>query len=59
MVSFITDELVKHFLHSNLGYALLGRVLAGKFSGTSYEFWLEQYVFSPLGMKNTGFNLDW
>ena len=43
---------------SNLGYALISRVLAEKFAGNDYEGWVQRNILIPLGMRNTGFNLD-
>ncbi|XP_068721013.1 putative beta-lactamase-like 1 isoform X2 [Montipora capricornis] len=44
--------------YSNLGYALISRVLAEKFAGNDYEGWVQRNILIPLGMRNTGFNLD-
>ncbi|KAL9972637.1 hypothetical protein ACROYT_G018984 [Oculina patagonica] len=43
--------------YSNLGYALIARVLAEKFANDDYEGWVQRNIFDPLGMKNTGFDL--
>lgn len=37
--------------YSNLGYCFLGRVVA-KVSGQSYEEYVQQHVFAPLGVTN-------
>lgn len=42
---------------SNLGYALIARVLAEKFANNDYEGWVQRNIFYPLGMTNTGFDL--
>lgn len=41
------------FGYSSLGYVLLGHVIE-KVSGKSYETFLEDNIFEPLGMKDTG-----
>ncbi len=45
--------------YSNSGYILLGYLIQ-QVSGETYESFLQEHIFSPLGMKNTGFdqNLD-
>ena len=40
--------------YSNLGYLVLGEVIS-EVSGTSYEEYLRDEIFSPLGMDRTGF----
>jgi putative ATP-binding cassette transporter len=40
------------FEYSNLNYSLLGAIIE-KVSGVSFEEYLEQRVFTPLGMENT------
>lgn len=42
---------------SNLGYALISRVLAEKFANNDYEGWVQTNILIPLGMRNSGFNL--
>ena len=42
------------FDYSNSGYFLLGAVLE-QVSGESYEILLQQRIFGPLGMKNSGY----
>jgi CubicO group peptidase (beta-lactamase class C family) len=44
----------KKFNYSNSGYFLLGAVLE-QISGTSYEQLLNDRIFTPLGMKNSGY----
>lgn len=44
--------------YSNLGYALIARILAEKFANSDYEGWVQRNILIPLGMRNTGFNLD-
>lgn len=41
------------FEYSNSGYYLLGLIIEGA-TGQPYEDYLQQYIFTPLGMKNTG-----
>ena len=43
--------------YSNIGYVLLGLVIE-KVSGLSYEDWMEEHIFSPLGMADTGVYSD-
>lgn len=40
--------------YSNTGYNLLGKIIE-KVSGMSYEKYLQENIFKPLGMKNTGY----
>ena len=56
----LQDFNKRHFIvyYSNLGYALLSRVLAEKFANSDYEGWVQRNILMPLGMRNTGFNLD-
>jgi CubicO group peptidase (beta-lactamase class C family) len=44
------------FAYSNSGYFLLGAVIE-KVTGKSYETFLKEAIFDPLGMKDTGY--DW
>lgn len=43
--------------YSNLGYALLGRIIANV-SGQPYKEFVQQSLFTPLGMAATGFDVD-
>jgi CubicO group peptidase (beta-lactamase class C family) len=43
------------FAYSNSGYFLLGAVIE-KVTGESYEAFLKEAVFDPLGMKDTGYD---
>ncbi|WP_353217562.1 serine hydrolase domain-containing protein [Sandarakinorhabdus sp.] len=42
--------------YSNLGYAMLGRIVANR-SGQPFEAEIARRIFTPLGMAATGFNL--
>ena len=50
--------LLLFLFYSNLGYALIARVLAEKFASNNYEGWVQRNILIPLGMRNTGFNLN-
>jgi CubicO group peptidase (beta-lactamase class C family) len=43
------------FHYSNSGYFLLGAIIE-KVSGKSYETFLKEAIFDPLGMKDTGYD---
>lgn len=43
--------------YSNLGYALLGNIIS-KVAGISYQQYLKENIFLPLGMKNTYWEID-
>ena len=60
LMGSLQDFNKRHFIvyYSNLGYALLSRVLAEKFANSDYEGWVQRNILMPLGMRNTGFNLD-
>jgi len=45
----------ERFNYSNSGYFLLG-LLVEKLSGKTYEEMLTEHIFSPLGMKDSGFD---
>lgn len=42
--------------YSNLGYALLGRIVSNV-SGTSYQNYIRQQIMAPLGMSSTGYDI--
>ena len=42
--------------YSNLGYALLGRIIANA-SGQPYKDFVQRLLFTPLGMASTGFDV--
>lgn len=44
------------FEYSNLGYALLGRIISNV-SGRSYKDYIEQTIMRPLGMDATGYDI--
>jgi CubicO group peptidase (beta-lactamase class C family) len=44
-------------MYSNLGFALLGRVVAEAVFGSTYETALENVVLKPLGLARTGANV--
>lgn len=43
--------------YSNSGYIVLGAIIE-RVSGQSYEAFLQEHVFTPLGMANTGYEHD-
>ncbi|MGA2176117.1 MAG: serine hydrolase [Verrucomicrobiota bacterium] len=45
----------ERFAYSNSGYVLLGYIVE-KASGQSYEQFVQQFVFKPLGMKDSGYD---
>ncbi|MDH5218457.1 MAG: beta-lactamase family protein, partial [Gammaproteobacteria bacterium] len=45
------------YAFSNLGYVLLGMVIENV-TGLSYKEYVQKNIIEPLGMKNTGFDLD-
>lgn len=45
------------FLYSNDGYGLLGAIIE-QASGTSYEQYLRDSLFTPAGMRRTGYTFD-
>jgi len=45
----------KNWSYSNSGYILLGYIIE-QASGQSYEMFLQQNIFEPLQMKNTGYD---
>lgn len=44
------------FRYSNSGYVLLGYIIE-RVSGESYATFLQQHIFTPLGMHNTGYDV--
>jgi CubicO group peptidase (beta-lactamase class C family) len=44
----------EQFAYSNAGYVLLAYIIE-QVSGQSYEAFLQQAIFTPLGMRNTGY----
>lgn len=46
----------EQFEYSNIGYSILGRIIELA-SGLEYEAFLNQYLFIPAGMKQTGYVL--
>ena len=51
-LDFAPDE---KYAYSNSGYYLLG-VIIEKVSGVTYADFLQENIFTPLGMKNTGYD---
>ncbi|HEY0100075.1 MAG TPA: serine hydrolase [Pyrinomonadaceae bacterium] len=51
-LDFVAGE---KFNYSNTGYYLLG-VVVERAAGKSYEDFVQENIFTPLGMKNTGFD---
>ena len=43
--------------YSNLGYALLGRLLTENLLNKTFECWVKEEILDPLGMYNTGFQI--
>lgn len=46
----------ERFSYSNSGYVLLGHIIE-KASGKSYDAFLRENLFAPLGMKDTGYDV--
>lgn len=44
--------------YSNLGYALLGRLLTEKLLNTTFEEWTKANILTPLGLQHTGFTIN-
>jgi CubicO group peptidase (beta-lactamase class C family) len=62
VVSLINETAMAHppgivGMYSNSGYNMLAHAL-DKASGVEYPKYLQRQIFSPLGMKNTGFAWD-
>lgn len=51
------QEIGTRATYSNLGYDLLGLIVE-EVSGLNYEDYLQQYIFEPAGMTNSGLNLE-
>lgn len=51
-LDFVPGEKMSY---SNSGYFLLGNIIE-KVSGKSYENFVQENIFTPLGMKNTGYD---
>ena len=45
----------ERFIYSDINFILLG-ILVHKVSGTSLDQYIQEHVFNPLGMKDSGFN---
>ena len=43
--------------YSNLGYALLGRLISENVLNTTFEKWVHQEILDPLKMNSTGFEI--
>ena len=49
----------ERYSYSNVGYSILGRIIELA-AGQSYEAFLNEYLFTPAGMKQTGYLLpEW
>ena len=44
--------------YSNLGYALLGRLLTERLLNTTFESWVRKKILEPVGMTRTGFEIS-
>ena len=55
-VSKLLSEPGEKYSYSNVGYSILGRIIELT-SGQSYEAFLNEYLFSPAGMLQTGYLL--
>ena len=60
MLAKLTDKPLdfspgEKFAYNNSGYYLLGMIVE-KVSGKTYEQFLQENIFTPLGMKNTGYD---
>ncbi|WP_230936554.1 serine hydrolase domain-containing protein [Psychroserpens luteolus] len=54
--SKLLSEPGEKYSYSNTGYSILGRIIELS-SGQSYETFLNEYLFAPAGMKQTGYLL--
>ncbi|MDH5401401.1 MAG: serine hydrolase [Candidatus Heimdallarchaeota archaeon] len=54
---YITDIPGKRLYYFNIGYTLLGRIIE-LVSGMSLNEYLQQNIFSPLGMENSSFIVE-
>lgn len=50
-LEFVPGERMNY---SNYGYILLGQIIS-KCSGTSYDNYIKEHIFKPLGMNNSGY----
>jgi len=62
MLAKLTDKPLdfspgEKFAYNNSGYYLLGMIVE-KVSGKTYEQFLQENIFTPLGMKNTGYDVS-
>jgi CubicO group peptidase (beta-lactamase class C family) len=46
-----------HFIYSNIGYAILGAALS-RAAGQPYTDYVQEHIFTPLGMRHTRFETD-
>ena len=49
-------ELSSGYEYSNVGYSLLAAIIEQQ-SGKSYDAFVQEYLFAPAGMSNTGYDL--
>lgn len=54
--SHLISKPEEKFSYSNVGYSVLGKIIELT-SGQSYKSYLNEYFFTPLGMKQTGYLL--
>ncbi|MDX8366565.1 serine hydrolase domain-containing protein [Cytobacillus sp. IB215665] len=48
----------ERYEYSNSNYLILGLIIE-RISGIPYELFLEENIFEPLGMSNSGYSIDW
>ncbi|MFS1515363.1 serine hydrolase domain-containing protein [Bacillus sp. SCS-151] len=48
----------ERYEYSNSNYLILGLIIE-RISGIPYEKFLEENIFEPLGMPNSGYSIDW